>query len=297
MLNTIFHIDKNKPFKFFEDLIFNNSINSVLDLFYTQTIITENYNLIIERNKDFIFESWIGKNDTSDLINYNKHFKLVLNYNTKKSFECLDNYLKNLEESKKKIFLNVQLNLMFSCINKIESEDLNDFKVVVLNTLFTIVSDIQLKFSHLISYHKVFIKTIDNSTNINSIFQPKPEIKRSFFKKLYNLSIDLDLIDDTIVYEDVFLDVFTSAKPQKDSKIIFIKSNPLAAHFLKEIEIFFNNFNAVTIEKSECFVNKQNKVLKSTDLYAALSRGKEGNQDYFNRINLEISALKKDLTS
>ena len=39
MLNTIFHIDQNKPFKFFEDLIFNNSINRVLDLFYTQCII------------------------------------------------------------------------------------------------------------------------------------------------------------------------------------------------------------------------------------------------------------------
>ncbi len=289
MLNTIFHIDQNKPFKFIEDLIFYNSINSVLDLFYTQTIITENYNLIIERNKDFIFESWVGKNDTSDLIDYNKHFKLVLNYITKKSFECLE----NLEESNKKIFLNAQLNLMFSCINKIESEELNDFKVVILNTLFTIVSDIQLKFSHLISYHKVFIKIQDNSTNINSIFQPKPEIKISFFKELHTLLIELDLIDDVVVDEDVFLDVFTSNRPQTISEIIFIKPNPIVAYFLKEIEPFFNNLNGVTIEKSKCFLNKQNKPLKATDLYTALSRGNDKNKDFLNRIDARISKLKE----
>ena len=67
----------------------------------------------------------------------------------------------------------------------------------------------------------------------------------------------------------------------------------IVAYFLESLKPFFYGFNHATIEKSNVFVNKQNKPLKSTDIYASLSRGKDKNQIYKTKIDLMVSELKK----
>jgi hypothetical protein len=287
-----FSVTENKPFSFFEDLIFYDSIEQVLKLFYDESIITENYHLVVERNSEFVFENWVGKNDLSDMIGYDKHFKLILTYFSKIGFDGLQKHIDNADESLNKKFIKSQLNLLAACIEKNKFGVINEYNELIQVELFNIISSIKFKYSYLVPSHKAFIQIVDNLNNINSIFQPKPEIKRTFFKKLHSLLIDLDLIDDIVVSEVVFLDVMTSVKPHLDSKIIFTKTNPIIACLLKEVEPFFNNFNAVSIEKSQCFFNKQNKVLKSNDLYTALSRSSSSNHDYFIRIKKKIGELE-----
>jgi len=293
-MDITFPINANKPFAFYDDLLFNHSINNVLNLFFHKSTLTENHHLVIEKNKDFTFESWVGNSDTSDLIDIDKHFKLVLNLNTRNAIESLEKLLKNKEEVKKTTCLNSQLNLLDSCIEKNKTENWTEFNEIIQKELFSIITEIKIKYTHLITYHKVFIKIQDNIDGIDSIFSPKQEIKRSFFKKLHSLLIDLDMIDDIVVNEDVFLDVFTSAKPQIESQIRFIKPNPIVAYLLKSLEPFFYDFNAVTIEKSQCFINKQGKLFQTTDLYTALSRGKDKYHNEFNKIDLQISKLQKE---
>ena len=293
-MNITDPISANKPFAFYDDLLFNNSISNVLNLFYDESKITENHHLVIERNKEFTFESWVGNNDISDMIDYDKHFKLVLNHNTRNAFESLDLLLGNLEDPKKINCLNSQLNILNSCIEKNKTADWNEFNEIIQIELFSIITEIQLKYTHLITYHKVFIKIQDNKDGIDSIFSPKQEVKRSFFKKLHSLLIKLDMIDDIVVNEDVFLDVFTSVKPQIESQIRFIKPNPIVAYLLKSLEPFFYDFNAVTIEKSQYFKNKQGKLLQTADLYTAISRGKDKYPNEFNKIDLQISKLQKE---
>lgn len=293
-MNVTYPISANKPFAFYDDLLFNNSISNVLNLFYDESKITKNHHLVIERNKEFTFESWVGNNDTSDLIDYDKHFKLVLNHNTRNAFESLDLLLGDIKDPEKINCLHSQLNILNSCIEKNKTEDWNEFNEIIQIELFSIITEIQLKYTHLITYHKVFVKIQDNTDGIDSIFSPKQEVKRSFFKKLHSLLIDLDMIDDIVVNEDSFLDVFTSVKPQIESQIRFIKPNPIVAYLLKSLEPFFYNFNAVTIEKSQCFKNKQGKLFQTADLYTAISRGKDKYHNEFNKIDLQISKLQKE---
>jgi hypothetical protein len=124
-----------------------------------------------------------------------------------------------------------------------------------------------------------------------SLFQLIDGIKRPFLNKLYDVAIKLNLVDDRDTSEEMFLEVFMSPKPS--TKIKFNKANLPIALFLKEIEPFFEDLNATTIEKSNCFLNKQGKLITSTDIYATLSRNKEKRTSHLDKIQSEINLLKK----
>ena len=100
------------------------------------------------------------------------------------------------------------------------------------------------------------------------------------------------MIDDSLVTEEMFIDVLTSIKPANESTITFIKTNPIVACYLKGIEIFFNNLNSVTIENSNCFINKNGKSINRSDLYAAKSRG--GTYPIFQDIKDGIDELVEE---
>lgn len=279
------------PFKFYEDLIFNKECSNLSDAFYVETIYTKGYNLVIERNKEFWFEAWLNKQDISEMIHYEQYLNKVLKYNTKQALELLDELVLKLDEPVAKKFLNIQFNLLNSLIEKYD-EDMNDCNPEVRTELISIISDINIKYSHYQLTHKALRKLTHRRDNIFSFFQIKSELKSSFFEKLYDVTITpLNLIDDIEISEEVFIEVFTSPKPL--SKIQFIKPNATIAFFLKEIEPFFENFNSTTIEKSSSFLNKQGKVLTSTDLYTALSRNKDKKDNDFIKIQHEINLLKK----
>ncbi|MGC4041207.1 MAG: hypothetical protein QM710_10580 [Flavobacterium sp.] len=203
----------------------------------------------------------------------------------------LYNYFKNLENESPdelEVFLNEYYNLLSNYHNKANSDNGN-YSTPIRNEIETIVNDLRIQFP-IIEYHKVF-KILTKVNDSISIFQPK-ELKASFFEELYSITCNLDLIDDVLVPEEMFYDVLVSSKPNSESKILFIKKNSLIAYYLKELEPFFYNFNPVSIEKSKCFYNKQNKALNSADLYTSLSRSNNNDEIYFKRITEKINQLK-----
>lgn len=279
------------PFKFYEDLIFHNGIKNIHDSFYIQTIYTSDYKFIQELNSEFIFEAWLNKDDISDQIDIEHYIVKVLKFNNKQAFETLSKSIIKMDETEAKRFLILQLNLLNSLVEKFDT-DMSNVYPEIRNDLISIISDINIRYSHYQLSHKAFRKLTNNPDSVFSFFQVKSEITTSFFEKLYDVAISLDLIDDVETSEDLFIEVFTSAKPKQTSKIKFIKPNLPIAFFLKEIEPFFDNFNSKTIEKSKSFLNKHNTVLTSSNLYTTLCRKKDKNSPILNRIQNEIDILK-----
>lgn len=280
------------PLEFFNQLLFFDGLKLVIGSFYTENSFTKGYKFINEENNEFSFTAWVNKDDFSDMIHIENYLAKVLRFNTKLAFDLFDKSLVKMEEVEAKKFLTHQLNLLYSLIVKYDSNE-NIAYPEIRTELISIISDINIRYSHYQLTHKAFSKLTTSSDGIFSFFQVKSEIPLSFFQKLYDVAISLDLIDDVEISEDLFIEVFTTAKPEPESKIHFIKPNAKVAFFLKEIESFFENFNSTTIEKSRSFLNKQGKVLTSTDLYTALSRNKDKQNTDFIKIQNEINLLKK----
>jgi hypothetical protein len=161
--------------------------------------------------------------------------------------------------------------------------------------LHKIIDDLN---EYISSFSNVLIRDSNIQNTLNDdlektmpFFQLKDGIKSSFLKKLYDIVIHLDLIDDIDTQEDIFVEVFMSPKPL--NKIQFIKANLSIAFFFKEVEPFFEDLNPTTIEKSKIFLNKQGKKLTSTDLYTALSRNKDNKKIELLKIQDGINLLKK----
>jgi hypothetical protein len=280
------------PLEFFNQLLFFNGLELVINSFYTENSFTQGYKFINEVNLEFSFTAWVNKDDLSDMIQIENYLAKVIRFNTKLAFDSFDKSLVKMEEIEAKKFLTHQLNLLYSFIVKYDSNENNAYPEIRIE-LISIISDINIRYSHYQLTHKAFRKLTTNPDSVFSFFQVKSEIKVSFFEKLYDFALVLNLIDDVETSEDLFIEVFTCAKPEPESKIHFIKPNANVAFFLKEIESFFENFNSTTIEKSRSFLNKQGKVLTSTDLYTALSRNKDKQNTDFIKIQNEINLLKK----
>lgn len=280
------------PLEFFNQLLFFDGLKLVLNSFYTENTFTQGYRFINVENSNIIFTAWVNKDDISDMIHIEHYLVKVLKFNTKLAFDSLNKSIVKMEETEAKKFLAHQLNLLDSLVVKYDT-DKNNTHPEIRTELISIISDINIRYSHYHLIHKAFRKLTNNPDSIFSYFQVKSEITTSFFEKLYDITIDLDLIDDVETSEDLFIEVFTNAKPEPENKIRFIKANAFIAFYLKEIEDFFDNFNSATIEKSRSFLNKQGKILTSTDLYTALSRNKDKNSNDFIKIQKEINLLRK----
>ncbi|MFA9192534.1 DUF6617 family protein [Flavobacterium sp. FZUC8N2.13] len=280
------------PLEFFNQLLFFDGLKLVLGSFYTENSFTKGYKFINEENREFTFTAWVHKDDISDMIHIENYLARVLKFNTKLAFDSLNKSLVKMEEMEANKFLIHQLNLLYSLIVKYDTDENNTYPEI-RTELISIISYINIRYSHYQLTHKAFRKLTNNPDSIFSFFQVKSEITNSFFEKLYDVAISLDLIDDVETSEDLFNEVFTSTKPEPESKIHFIKPNANVAFFLKEIESFFENFNSTTIEKSRSFLNKQGKILTSTDLYTALSRNKDKQNTDLIKIQNEINLLKK----
>lgn len=284
------------PLEFFNQLLFFDGLKLVLGSFYTENSFTKGYKFINEENREFTFTAWVHKDDISDMIHIENYLARVLKFNTKLAFDSLNKSLVKMEEMEAKKFLIHQLNLLYSLIVKYDTDENNTYPEI-RTELISIISDINIRYSHYQLTHKAFRKLTNNPDSIFSFFQVKSEIGISFFEKLYDLATSLDLIDDVETSEELFIEVLTSAKPEPTSKIKFIKPNLPIAFFLKEIEPFFDNLNSITIEKSKSFLNKNDTVLTSSNLYKTLSINKDKQTTYLTKLQNEIDLLKNQYLS
>lgn len=282
-----------KPIQYLEEIVFFNGTDKIMSTYLGNSkLFEEGYDFHSESNtynKFDLIEFPDSDNPimTISTINRESYFKEHLEANKKVLF----NYLKSIENQIDIIskIENIYTGL-YAVLIKLQNSELI-YKDTLETYLVTLIQDLKTLFPTKES-HKVF-RLITKQENTNSFFQDK-NLKASFFKDLYKVTYDLDLIDDVAISEESFYDVFTTPNPNAEKqKIIFNTNNHFIAFFLKEIECFFYNLNPVTIEMSKSFFNKQGKLITKTDLYTSLSRNKNKNVDTLNKITNKINELKK----
>lgn len=282
----------NTPLQYLDDILFSDGVDVLMKSFIAnEQLISEGFEYYLPDDNYIRFD--LSESSVSlspelygEVINRVDYLINFLN----KSKANFYQKLKTVEfEPHFSTILNSYYNNLNIYINKTSIID-SKYKEVLNNHLYTLVSDLRIQYP-IIEKHKVF-RIFNDTSGYVSYFQYK-DLKASFFEDLYEATYKLDLIDDVEVAEDVFYDVFTLPKPNLELKITFTQKNNLVAFYLKEIEVFFNNLNAVTIEKSKNFYNKQGKPFTSSDLYTSLSRNKNNDLDSLKKIKSHIGELKK----
>lgn len=271
------------PINFFNNLLFYDGIDDLISSFYNNDdLIGKGYDFIAAHNcylKIDMIEDSPNAQFTYDEITKEKFFITVI---LDKKRDLL-NYFSREEA----INLSSDFSQLKILYQKSKTKDTFYFNKIS-EQLYSLIEDLRLIYPE--QKHSLF--NVLTKYGGSSYFQYK-DLKKTFFEDLYEISYELDLIDDVEIPEEMFYSVFTCLKPDEALKLTFNKPNSIVAYFLKQIEPFFDNLNAVTIENSCSFYNKQGKLLKSTDLYAALSRGSDRNKEYFDRIDRKLNLLKQ----
>jgi hypothetical protein len=286
---------------FYFDIAFNDADKNLMDGFIGNKklldaeymfIPGEDYyvrtDLLIEGEHP-VFETTIISKDDYLVGIFRNNKKLILS-------EVSDKYSKLEEEKKKEFVLNL-FNELVLILKKIRIAELHH-QDLISKEFFELSSDLYLMYKDEIVNHKLVELLKNNSTyNYGTFFDIKPNVKQTFFVDLYDVCIELFLVDDLIVEEDQFIDVFTMIKPNPELEIKFSEKNFPIAYFLESLQPFFNNFNFTTIEHSKSFLNKQGKLLTATDLSTSKSRNKNKTNSSIPKIERAIESLKiKHLT-
>jgi hypothetical protein len=281
----------NHPLQYLEDVLFSDGIGVLMNSFIAnEQLISEGFEYYPPDDNYIKFDlsdqsASLSQELYGSVIN---RVDFLINFLNKSKTNFYQE-LKTVEfEQHFSTILNSFYNNLNVYINKLSISD-SKYKEVLNTHLYTLVSDLRIQYPT-IEKHKVF-RIFNDASGYVSYFQYK-DLKATFFEDLYEVTYKLDLIDDVEVAEDVFYDVFTLPKPKPELKITFTQKNHLIAFYLKEIEVFFNNLNAVTIEKSKNFYNKQGKPLTSSDLYTSLSRNKGKDLEYLKKIKSNLDELK-----
>jgi len=199
---------------------------------------------------------------------------------------------RQLTPEDKKSFLREVFNDIFNIRKKLFTIEF-DHNSIILESVKELIDDLILLYKHDAVSHKLMAKVESlEKISTGTYFGIKPNIKRKFFTDLYDMSVDLFLIDDEEISEDTFIEVFTCSKPNPQNKIQFIEKNYPIVYFLESIQPFFNNLSFTSIESSRNFFNKRNKMLTATDLSSTKSRNKNTSYHIISKIDIAVSTLK-----
>lgn len=125
-----------------------------------------------------------------------------------------------------------------------------------------------------------------------SFFDLKDEIKVRHLSKLYDLTLELDIIDDEVINEQDFIEIFTCPKlPKENLKLIFNKDNRTVGFYLNIISDLFNNLTPRAIHKSKSFYNKRGKFFYENDINKVNNFLRKNNIEKYNYIKEEIRKI------
>lgn len=285
----------NSVLSFYFDMLFVNSIQDIKDSFIGNSTLKSNGYSYIQEYSCYMKDEMVEDNGSmpvfvTDIINREEFLDRLINFENTCIYKIIETEISKRETKQDKatyitkvyddiqVLLKRVLNLEDNGVRLIEDK------------LIEIILNLKDRYSTIILYHDVFKYLIKES---DATFFGNKDLKYSFYQELYELVYTLDLIDDTEIEERDFINAFTSPKPQiLENKIRFSKNNYVVAYFLESLKTFFNGFTHIAIEKSEVFLNKQNKPIKSTDIYASLSRGKNKIENEKSKIDTHILNLK-----
>ncbi|MBC5840429.1 hypothetical protein H8R23_03345 [Flavobacterium sp. F-380] len=122
----------------------------------------------------------------------------------------------------------------------------------------------------------------------------KPLISRKKLILIYELALELGILDENVVFEDDFITVFTHPSPkQVDSKIVFNKDNRITFYFINNIKMFFDNLTPSAIDRSKSFYSKQGTLLKQGAIDGIDTFLRKNDVSRYKEILSEIQAMAK----
>lgn len=225
---------------------------------------------------------------THDIMDINGFFEAFLIKNRRLLYNSLSQLELESGDLEFEEYLSKTYDELYKFYRKASTLD-KDFYEKIVKEIESIVFDLKIKYQT-IHNHSIF-KILNAVNRMQSYFQPK-NLKSKFFEELYTLTYSFDLIDDVIVSEQMFIDVFTSPILSEESKVFFIKGNGLVASYLRELEQFFFNLNSKTIGESKCFLTKQGTPFTTTNYLASLSRRTQKDIEYSIKIKESLDKLK-----
>ncbi|NRD18596.1 hypothetical protein HNV08_00945 [Winogradskyella eckloniae] len=287
----------NSVLSFYFDMLFVNSIEYVKSAFVGNPTIQKNGYTYLQNQDYHIKEEMVGDNGTmpvfvTEIISREDFLERLLNFENTSIYKNIETNFYTKETKKDKVTylqkLYDDIHVLLKRVLKLENDEVR----LIEDKLIEVIHNLKDRYSSVIVYHDVYKYLIKES---DATFFENKDLKYSFYKDLYELAYTLYLIDDTETDEIDFISAFSSPNPQiLENKIRFSKNNYVVAYFLESLKPFFNGFTHTAIEKSEVFLNKQNKPIKSTDIYASLSRGKDKIEDEKSKIDTHILKLKNE---
>jgi hypothetical protein len=122
----------------------------------------------------------------------------------------------------------------------------------------------------------------------------KPLINRNKLIIIYELALDLGILDENVVFQDDFITVFTHPDPkQVDSKIVFNKDNRVTFYFINNLKMFFDNLTPSAMDRSKSFYSKQGTLLKQGAIDGIDTFLRKNDVSRYKEILSEIQAMAK----
>ncbi|MDC1365072.1 hypothetical protein N8258_01500 [Algibacter sp.] len=185
------------------------------------------------------------------------------------------------------LYINIVLPLIHERKDEIENTEKN--AIIYINKQLNKLELIKEKVDYFKAYQPIIfkvlgeledhLKTLLEEESINKIkntnikisgrtfFDLKKEVKRRHLKKLYEVTVILNIVDDDLVTEEEFLNVFMlPTLPANNCKIIFNKNNRLSVYYLNIIASFFNDLKPSTISRSQSFLKKGGEALNDNQI-------------------------------
>jgi hypothetical protein len=193
----------------------------------------------------------------TDIVRKEDFLERLLNFENTSIYKTIEidiSGLCNLED-KKEYLNNIynDLKILFRRVANTVSESVD----LIEDYLTELLRNLKDKYANIISSHSVF-GNLHKDIGA-SYFRCLESLKPSFFSKLFEVTSILGLIDDIDIYEEDFIEAFTSSKPQElSTKIKFIETGGTVAYYFMSIKPFFKNFTSMAIQNSEAFLNKDN---------------------------------------
>jgi len=281
---------KINPLLFFETFINNDSLREHEDQFYNYPINPSQENF---RNLGYL-------QYTKDLYEENEKFKPVTVF-----------YLDTL-----KSFLSVQVNQSLTFLNNrkdkfdYKGKDHTPFTSKSLDIVYKLKNAVPSDYNHkdeimsfLVELENKIKLLLDSpkvpilEKRIIKTTQPyfEPIIKTGKLKKLYQIAIELYLINDEIVSEKDFLEVLMSNDPKMlENKIQFMADNQKVVYFITLIQKHFKELTFSRIVKSEAFLKQKTGIpFSQNDLDSTNSRIKKLiKRDDFKKIKNSLDSLE-----
>lgn len=283
-------------FQFYFDLVFNNGHQSLLsDFIGNKELLNKGFEYLKEY--DYYLKDEMIVDDVEPVFEITiitKEIFLEEKFQDKKKLFLgeLNAELSSFEPDERKTYLTKVFTDLYNIHKKVLNTEINHQQIIE-NKIKDLIDDLTLLYKDEIISHKLFarINSLEKDS-LGTFFGLKPYIKISFLIELYDICIDLFLVDDEEVSEEEFISAFTSNKPDPEYKVRFIEKNYPIVYFLESIQPFFDNLSFTSIEESSNLYNKQFKKLTATDLSTTKSRNKNTSLPIIPKIDNAISVLK-----